>query len=212
VRGERLPHASLPQVNVAAERGLSPLHFTAQLPEFLAALGAGQPHHCVRVAELLLAHGARVDAVGTHGTTPLFYAAQYGLRDLCEVLLDGGANVEHEVPAGADCVGVKCVEGRLVGPTVRGMMPGMDGTRPLMMACTLGHVAVVELLLDRGAQLNAARADGLTALGAAASGKHSELVKLLLARGAKLGPSYRTGPVGAFVEAMAAEVAQQARQ
>jgi ankyrin repeat protein len=64
-------------------------------------------------------------------------------------------------------------------------------------------MAVVEVLLARGAQVNAARA-GATALCFAAWGRHSEVVARLLNHGAELGPHCRPAEACAFIESVSA--------
>ena len=55
-----------------------------------------------------------------------------------------------------------------------------------MYASENGHLVVVELLLDRGADPNAATYNGYTALMWAAGGNHPHVVEILLERGADL--------------------------
>jgi|GEM_PF-5120407 len=58
------------------------------------------------------------------------------------------------------------------------------GTAPLHLAASRGDLAVVQFLLDKGARVNAADADGKTALILAATKGDREMVELLLKRGA----------------------------
>ena len=55
---------------------------------------------------------------------------------------------------------------------------------PLYLAAMKGHIEVVKLLLDKGADISVAHADGWTPLNAAATRGHLEVVKLLLDKGA----------------------------
>jgi ankyrin repeat protein len=59
-----------------------------------------------------------------------------------------------------------------------------DGDTLLTTAAVCGHVALVRLLLDRGAEINQANEYGATALNAAVRRDHEELVSILLTSGA----------------------------
>jgi ankyrin repeat protein len=54
------------------------------------------------------------------------------------------------------------------------------GRQGLLLACASGHVAVAELLLQYGVDVDAAGANGWTALMAAAMGNRGDTVELLL--------------------------------
>jgi hypothetical protein len=56
----------------------------------------------------------------------------------------------------------------------------------LLCACRKGHVEVIKLLLDRGAEVDRVDSNGFTALGWACRKGHVEVIKLLLDRGAKV--------------------------
>jgi TPR repeat protein len=64
--------------------------------------------------------------------------------------------------------------------------------RPLHAAVEAGHVAMVKLLLDRGANVNAVTRDGKAALHLAARTLRADLVALLLDRGAAVNPADKT--------------------
>jgi ankyrin repeat protein len=55
---------------------------------------------------------------------------------------------------------------------------------PLQMAAGEGQKEIAELLIAKGADVNAMTADGLTALFAAILGPHKEIAELLIAKGA----------------------------
>ena len=56
--------------------------------------------HRVPMMELLVAHGADVNAVQSGGFTPIFSAATANRRDLAELLINHGANPQHKTEEG----------------------------------------------------------------------------------------------------------------
>jgi ankyrin repeat protein len=90
--------------------------------------------------------------------TPLYYAAQLGLRTIVRVLLDAGADVNEH---------------------------GGEYGSALHAASTHGYEDIVKILLDSGANINAPGGDyGSTALETAAGGGHEQMVKIRIDRGA----------------------------
>jgi ankyrin repeat protein len=98
-----------------------------------------------------------VTEVDLGGFTPLLFAARVGDVESAAHLLDAGADVNDPAPYGASV---------------------------LVVATHSGHGRVARLLLDRGADPNAAAA-GYTALHAAVLRSDLQLVNALLARGAR---------------------------
>lgn len=90
------------------------------------------------------------------GYTALLFAAQQGMLESVDLLLAAGAGVDDEAP---------------------------DGTSPLVVAAHSGHGAAGVLLLEKGANPNAAGA-GYSALHAAILRGQVELASALLAHGA----------------------------
>ena len=100
-------------------------------------------HTAVRVGRLelmrsLLRRGADVSAVSSAGVTPLYWAAQHGHAAVVEALLAAGAD-----PA------IRYTEGEL---------------SPLDAAAGFGRIDVLRVLIEHGTDVNAAGADGRTAL------------------------------------------------
>ena len=94
--------------------------------------------------------------------TELIKAAKAGDRDTCARLLQGNASDRAYVNG-------------------RG---GLNSTA-LIEAATLGHIGIVELLLDHGARLHAKEdAEGNCPILAASRGGHVNVVELLISKGA----------------------------
>jgi ankyrin repeat protein len=112
-------------------------------------------------AKLLIAAGARVDAVTRNGAlTPLMIAATNGSSSVVQALLAAGAD-----------------------PGVR----SADGATPLMTAAASGSVEAVAFLLERGADVNATDdAQGQSALMFASASNRAAVVKELVRRGAHI--------------------------
>ena len=106
------------------------------------------------IAELLLKHGAKVDAQAHYRTTPLLEAAEAGKTDLVELLLNAGADINH--------------------------MGTMSYDRPLTIAARNGHLTTVQTLIARGAKVNQKNFDGNTALMEATQAGHENIVGFLL--------------------------------
>ena len=105
-------------------------------------------------AVLLASPALKVDLANVAGETPLMMAALRGKLELTEKLIAMGAKIQRE------------------------------GWTPLHYAATGPNVAVVALLLDLGAQIDARAPNGNTPLMMAANFGDEESVKLLLKRGA----------------------------
>jgi ankyrin repeat protein len=111
-----------------------------------------------KVAAVLVANRSlKIDAVNAAGETALMMAALRGNYEWAKILLDSGAQVQR------------------------------PGWSPVHYAATGPEAKVVALLLDRGADVNAASPNRTTPLMMAARYGTEDSVKLLLARGADKG-------------------------
>ena len=108
---------------------------------------------------------AVVGTVSQGGSTPLLFAARQGDVDSARLLLASGADVNELLP---------------------------DGTSALTVAVHSNHTALVQFLLERGANPNII-GSGYTALHAAVLRGNLESVKALLARGAFVNSRLRHG-------------------
>jgi ankyrin repeat protein len=117
------------------------------------------------LVELLLAHGADVNAKDNGNYTALHEAALAGHNDLVELLLAHGADVNTK---------------------------DKDGFTALHDAAWHGYKDVVELLLAHGADVNAKDNNGYTALSSAVYKCYKDVVELLLAHGADVNAKNNT--------------------
>jgi len=160
-------------------------------------------HHCIGPADI----GRLWNSINDSGETPLHSACQN--REIVELLLDRGANVEANnnhgmtplhVTARDNCLDVAEL---LLDRGANLEARNDDGNTPLHMACVKGSLELVRLLLDRGADLesrnNAIETDdddddddndnenrGAAPLHIACVSDNLELIRLLLDRGADL--------------------------
>lgn len=97
-----------------------------------------------------------------NNATPLFRAAEYGLTDIVEILLDAGAQINQG-------------------------LVGENETSPIFVAAQQGNIEVVDLLIARGANVNKARRfNGATPIHIASWSGHSNVVKSLIKAGANI--------------------------
>jgi len=189
-------------------------------PLFLAAR-AGD----AGISERLLAHGVDADERDPeYGQTALMVAAREGHAEVVRVLLGRGADVNAQARAGAvpafrlpssnaGSKGVGIVRG---GWPERGVRPPTPGAKtPLLYATRRGDLAMTSLLVEAGASLEQADADGVTPLlnailnasiaaarGASGANEHVAVARYLLEHGASVAAAdwYGETPLWAAVD------------
>ena len=95
------------------------------------------------------------------GSTALHWASYKGHRDVVELLLENGADIEARRSNWLNCT-------------------------PLIIGYHYGHKSIVELLLDRGADIHAINKNSADALYTACANGNGGVVKLLLKHGANV--------------------------
>ncbi|KAI4686635.1 uncharacterized protein J4E84_005916 [Alternaria hordeiaustralica] len=123
-------------------------------------------HHAVmqkdrapQIIQLLLDHGASLEAVGTENINALHFAASNGMIHGADFLIGKGVELS------------KTCE---------------DERTPLILAAKHGHLAIVRLLLAKGADLHEKSENSCTVLMWAAEYGHHEVVLYLLEAGARV--------------------------
>jgi ankyrin repeat protein len=140
-----------------------------------------------QVEALVRLDPACVNTRNEQGDSPLLAAAYMGRRDILDLL------IEHGAPVGlyeASALGLKepAVEHLRRAPEAVNTY-SHDGWTPLHLAAFFGHRDLAELLLERGADVNARSrstrfARENTPLHAAAANRQVAVAELLVARGA----------------------------
>ena len=139
---------------------------------------------------VLIAAGAKVNAVNGEGNTPLFAAVHEGHNEIARMLLDAGAEVN--IPNTFRFTALRAACEKNNPELVRLLLAkGADvnftdnkGNTPLHVAVDKMARESARLLIQGGADLNAIGRYGDTPLHAAVSYGDEELVQLLLERGA----------------------------
>lgn len=136
----------------------------------------------------LLARGADPNAKNIFGVPALIVALDKVQFDAARLLIMKGADI-NAVDPGRSSVNVqfktKGFSTRSISYPQRNPTPGIPGRTPLMAAVQAGNRQIVQLLLDRGARVDARAKNGtLTVLKLASTNNYAEMVLLLKAAGA----------------------------
>ncbi|MGD0504654.1 MAG: quinoprotein dehydrogenase-associated putative ABC transporter substrate-binding protein [Steroidobacteraceae bacterium] len=139
-----------------------------------------------QIANVLIKHSARIDAVDNAGLTPLAIACQNAKIKAAEALVSAGADVNAAVAKGgytplmlASLSGSSELATSLLGhgAKVNAVNPG--GVTALMIAAANDRRNVVAVLLKSGADVNVRSEDGRTALSIAQANNNEALIQLL---------------------------------
>jgi len=128
-----------------------------------------------------------------YGTTPLVHAVGRGNLKIVRMLIDYGASVGRKEetlyrnknsPIFVAARNNKLeILNELIANGADPDAKNLDGITPLMIAADMGHVSIVEALLEAGAdkyiESEDIESEGYTALDMAKDGEHSEIVRIL---------------------------------
>jgi len=148
------------------------------------------------LVDALIEHGAQIDTRDPHfGQSALMFAARAGYADIALRLLDAGADVDASTVVGATpaFVAPNSVPGFGFGVGIlRGGVPADRGRRepipggmtPLLYAARHDHVEVARVLLQHGASIDLAEANGIWPLLIAISNDNPAMAQFLIEQGA----------------------------
>jgi len=177
-----LAHGAEINSRTGSKLGISPL--------MLAAMNG----HTASV-KLLLDMGSDINAqIETNRNTALTLACFQGRHEVVSLLLDRKANVEHRAKTGltplmeAASGGYGDVGRVLLDKNADVNAPPVPSSRDtaLTIAADKGHYRFVQLLLERGAQVDVRNKKGNSSLWLAANGGHIDVVQLLYSAGADI--------------------------
>ncbi len=124
--------------------------------------------HCDAIAVMLSKKGARLNVKETtFGMTALHVAASKGNKEICELLLTRGADIEAKEDTGRTA---------------------------LHTAAFRGYMEIVTLLLEKGTKINAQTNDGKTPLDWAIINSKIDIAEAIRAAGGKCGKELATAP------------------
>lgn len=151
--------------------------------------------------EELLAEGEDVNSADAWGNTPLHLAAREGHAELVRRLLARGASTDMSNARGQTALHTACERGhngvaRMLVEGGANVDPDTDHLPPLHFAMFHCDSALVDLLIEKGADINREDADGATALHRACWCDCDKVVEMLLERGANIDVKNRNGMTG----------------
>lgn len=152
-------------------------------------LAAGYGH--IKAVECLITNKVNRNAQDLEGRTALFWAClrnHYGAAEALikhEVEINVG-NIRGRTPLHVVCELGNLEIATLLSTHVKTNIEALDNNadRPLDMACMMGHLALVKLLLKKGASIEALQAQSTAPLARACQYGHLDMVKYLIQQGA----------------------------
>jgi serine/threonine protein kinase len=189
--------------SLLAPQGATPLHHA--IVKLINPTSPDARANVEQSIQLLLDHGADVNAIANSGQTPLAIASTYlnnsnDNERLIRLLLDRGAKVNVADQDGQTPLSLAVARNNVAiaklllnaGATVT--VPGSQGEMALWQsAIVYGNVEMLELLLEHGANINAKDNSGITPLHAAIQTGNLSITKWLLEHGASINAKNNSG-------------------
>ena len=158
-------------------------------PNVTDYMGAACIHHVVGegcskdVLEIVVNHGADIDAINKTNATALMLACEKGKKDAIDVLLNAGANPNFADADGDTCLHYIARNDCCTEVVQAVISHGADvnvmnenNVTALMIACVRGNMHVINVLLNAGANPRISDADDHTWLHEAVRGGYSQVV------------------------------------
>lgn len=195
--------ADIPRMDYLLGKGA---HINARDPQGETALINAVRKLDPVTTKALLERGADVNIADRDGWTAALYAAWGNSAELIDLLAARGANLEATNPNGltALCIASQYGKTAAANALIRAgaqvnLAVGKAAYTPLMLAVLAGAGETAQLLIERGANVNARNAGGVTALMIAAAGNRAESAALLLKAGANPALSTEDGRTAASI-------------
>jgi len=164
------------EINATTQNGGTPLMFSAIRGN-------------LEIVEMLIEHGADVNAVAHFNWTAMMVAAAKGHDEVIGLLLEHGANANVADIYGWTPLMRAVYENRFAAVSLFLQNGEVDleaaddsGATALHHAAARGHTEIAQLLVDKGAELGAKNAQGLTPLAMARQKHHPKMVRYLESR------------------------------
>jgi len=140
------------------------------------------PRIIARVKKLL-AYGAKPDIKDLNGMSPLLICARNGLGVTMKLLLDAGADINQTNKWGHSPIYLAAYNNKVDNATVLLKNGAKDIDSALQVSAKRGHIDIVKILLNAGANINQSDTDGFSPLHHASNNNHFAIIKELVERG-----------------------------
>ncbi|MDD5773688.1 MAG: ankyrin repeat domain-containing protein [bacterium] len=162
---------------------------------YTALMAAAEQYNNTEILKMLLDKGAIINAKTDKGDNALIYAAREGHTEIVKILLAKGADLHAKDKYGRTVL--MEVTDRGYKDILRSLEnKGTDMTSDITALVNSewnNYMQIVEILLDKGLEVNAKTNSGFTALMGAARNSNKEIVKLLLRKGADVNAKDKEG-------------------